>query len=278
MVKRRGRKRYKAQGTTLSAPTEPNKLWCTDYKGEFMLGDKRYCYPLTITDFSSRYLLACEGLQSTREKDAFLVFEHVFKEHGLPHAIRSDNGAPFSSPNALFGLSKLSVWWLRLGINIERIKPGNPQQNGRHERMHLTLKKEAAKPPGNNFLQQQAMFDDSVEQYNHDRPHQGLAMKYPGEMYKTSDRVYQGLPELDYLFHDTAPLTSQIVVGYAYIVKKISLSLVLAGQKVGIKEVSDKIWLVTFMDYDLGYFDEETCKLEPLENPFGPKVLPMSPV
>ena len=107
-----------------------------------------YCYPLTITDYRSRYLLACEALDSTREPAAFSVFERVFKEFGLPAAIRTDNGVPFSMPHTLFGLSKLSVWWLRLGISIERIKPGKPQQNGRHERMHLTLKKETTKPAG----------------------------------------------------------------------------------------------------------------------------------
>jgi putative transposase len=111
-----------------------------------MLADKRYCYPLTITDFASRYLFSCEALSSTKECYAFTVFERVFKDFGLPNAIRTDNGVPFASPNSLFGLSRLSVWWLRLGIGIERIKPGNPQQNGRHERMHLTLKKETTKP------------------------------------------------------------------------------------------------------------------------------------
>lgn len=141
LVKKHKLRRHKCQGTDLSDAKRPNQLWCTDYKGEFMLGNKRYCYPLTITDYCSRYLLACESLESTKEKFAFTTFERVFKEYGLPDAIRSDNGVPFCSANALFGLSKLSVWWLRLGIAIERIKPGNPQQNGRHERMHLTLKK-----------------------------------------------------------------------------------------------------------------------------------------
>ena len=130
-----------------------------------MLADRRYCYPLTITDFASRYLFACEAL-STKEAYAFPVFEAVFKEFGLPQAIRTDNGVPFASLSALFGLSKLSVWWLRLGIEIERIKPGHPQQNGRHERMHLTLKLETTKPAGNNFLQQQTKFDDFIECYN----------------------------------------------------------------------------------------------------------------
>src|SRR5690606_17235243 len=126
-------------------------LWCADYKGEFRLGNRQYVYPLTITDYRSRYLLACEGLSSTQSDFALSVFERVFKECGLPDAIRTDNGVPFASPNALFGLSRLSVWWLRLGIRLERIKPGNPQQNGRHERMHLTLKQDTAKPASFNL-------------------------------------------------------------------------------------------------------------------------------
>ena len=139
LVKRHKRRRYKAQGTELNDARSPNALWCADYKGQFRLGNRQYCYPLTITDYRSRYLLACEGLESIKEAGAFPVFEHVFKEFGLPAAIRTDNGVPFSSPHSLFGLSRLSVWWLRLGIAIERIKPGHPQRNGRHERMHLTL-------------------------------------------------------------------------------------------------------------------------------------------
>jgi len=166
LVKRKRNRRFKAQGTPLSAGINPNDLWCADYKGEFMLGNKEYCYPLTITDFSSRYLLACEGLNTTKEMYAFAVFERVFKDYGLPNAIRTDNGLPFASPNSLFGLSKLSVWWLRLGIEIQRIRPGKPQQNGRHERMHLTLKKEATKPAGENLLQQQEKFDDFIEEFN----------------------------------------------------------------------------------------------------------------
>src|SRR5579872_1161193 len=181
LVKRRTRRRNRAQGTTLSRPAQPNELWCADYKGEFMLADRRYCYPLTITDFASRYLLGCEALSTTREIYAFSVFESVFKEFGLPRAIRTDNGVPFASPNSLFNLSKLSVWWLRLGIEIERIKPGHPQQNGRHERMHLTLKLEATKPAAKNFLQQQARFDDFIDGYNNERPHQALNMQCPAQ-------------------------------------------------------------------------------------------------
>ncbi len=188
LVKRRKRRRYKACGTELTSAHDVNGLWGADFKGEFMLGNKRYCYPLTITDYRSRYLLACEGLESVRSEFAFSVFERVFKDYGLPGAIRTDNGAPFASGNALFGLSKLSVWWLRLGIRIERIKPGNPQQNGRHERMHLTLKKEATKPASFNFLQQQERFDRFVEVYNHERPHQALNGAYPADLYTPSAR------------------------------------------------------------------------------------------
>ena len=141
---------------TLSRPTEPNALWCADYKGEFMLGNRRYCYPLTITDFASRYLLTCEALSTTQEQFAFTVFERTFKEFGLPQGIWTDNGVPFTSAQAIYGLSELSVWWLRLGIQIERITPGQPQQNGRHERMHLTLKQEASTPAAGHVLQQQA--------------------------------------------------------------------------------------------------------------------------
>jgi putative transposase len=277
LVTRGRRTRYKANGTTLSRPTRANDLWCADYKGEFMLADRRYCYPLTITDFASRYLICCDALATTKEVYAFTVFERAFKDFGLPQAIRTDNGHPFASVTSFFGLSKLSVWWLRLGIGIERIKPGNPQQNGRHERMHLTLKKEATRPAAKNFLQQQGKFDQFIECYNHERPHQALGMKYPAELYTSSPRPYQGLGELEYPFHDrTVTVTScgRICLGS----RKINLSAVFAGQNVGIKEVSEKIWLVTFMHYDLGFFDHEVGRVECAPNPFETKVLPMSPV
>jgi putative transposase len=276
LVKHRKGRRNKATGTVLSDSEQPNDLWCADYKGEFMLADRRYCYPLTITDYASRYLFAVEALQSTREVTAFTVFERVFRENGLPQAIRTDNGVPFASPNALFNLSKLSVWWLRLGIAIERIKPGNPQQNGRHERMHLTLKLEATKPASANFLQQQSRFDDFIAEYNTERPHQALAMKPPAAVYTPSQRAYAGLPELDYPFHDKSVIVTTCG-RICFQTRKINLSQVFAGQRVGIKQVDDRLWLVSFMDYDLGYFDDTECRLEPIDNPFGPKLLPLSP-
>jgi putative transposase len=270
LVKRKTRRRNKATGTPLSMTEQPNDLWCADYKGEFMLSDRRYCYPLTITDFASRYLIACEALHTTKEAYAFSVFESAFKEFGLPWAIRTDNGVPFASPNSLFNLSKLSVWWLRLGIAIERIKPGHPQQNGRHERMHLTLKLETTKPAARTFLEQQGRFDDFIACYNNERPHQALNMQVPAQHYQPSPRQYQGLPDLDYSFHDKA-ITVTTCGRICFNRQKINLSQVFAGETVGIKQTEDRVWLVSFMDYDLGYFDDETCRLEPLANPFGPK-------
>lgn len=264
-----GRKRRpRLTGTPLSRPLQPNDLWCADYKGEFMLADRRYCYPLTISDFASRYLLGCEALSSTRELLAFAVFKRVFQEFGLPKAIRTDNGVPFASAHALFGLSKLSVWWLRLGIRIERIRPGHPEQNGRHERMHLTLKKEATKPAAQNLLQQQARFDDFIDCYNEQRPHQALGMHYPAELYTPSKHPYSGLDELRYPFHDRTVTVTQCGRICLPRRRKINLSTVLAGQNVGIRQIDERVWLVTFMQYDLGFFDDETCRLEPGKNPF----------
>jgi putative transposase len=275
LVKHRKGRKNKAVGTVLSNSEHPNDLWCADYKGEFMLADRRYCYPLTITDHASRYLFAVEALESTKEINAFTVFERVFKENGLPAAIRTDNGVPFASPNALFNLSKLSVWWLRLGIGIERIKPGNPQQNGRHERMHLTLKNETTKPAGANFLQQQARFDDFITEYNTERPHQSLGQKPPAAFYAPSKRAYEGLLELDYPLHDRSVIVTTCG-RICFQTRKINLSQVFAGQRVGIRQVEDRLWLVSFMEYDLGYFDDTECRLEPIDNPFGAKLLPMS--
>ena len=276
LVKRaRQRRRFKAEGTPLSRAAAPNELWCADFKGEFKLGNRRYCYPLTVTDQATRYLLACEALESTKEVPVIEAFVRLFKERGLPTAIRSDNGLPFASPNGLYNLSKLSVFWLRLGIVLERIKPGNPHENGRHERMHRTLKAETTRPPGMNALQQQARFDDFVSEFNDERPHEALDMRTPAELYSPSSRAYQGLPDLDYPFHDKDILVTacgRICMHR----KKINVSTVLAGQRLGISEVDDGIWLVSFMHYDLGYIDLEQRTLQTIDNPFGTRLSPMS--
>jgi hypothetical protein len=176
-----------------------------------------------------------------------------------------------ASPNSLFNLSKLSVWWLRLGITIERIQPGHPQQNGRHERMHLTLKTQTTRPAGGNSLQQQSQFDDFLEEFNNERPHEALHMKCPAEVYTPAIRRYGGLPELAYPFHDRVIHVTNCGPICLHR-KKINLSTAFAGQALGIKEVEEGIWLVSFMEYDLGYIDLEEKTLQPLDNPFGAKV------
>ncbi len=189
--------------------------------------------------------------------------------------MRTDNGLPFASPNGLYNLSRLSVWWLRLGIRIERIQPGCPQQNGRHERMHLTLKKETTRPTGKNSLQQQVRFDAFVNEFNDERPHEALDMRCPGEVYCASRQTYKGLPEVTYPVHDKDILVTacgRICMHR----KKINISTVLAGQKLGMKEVDDGIWLLSFMQYDLGYIDLEQKTLQTIDNPLSTRVSPMS--
>ena len=167
------------------------------------------------------------------------------------------------------------MWWLRLGIAIERIKPGKPHQNGRHERMHLTLKKETTRPPGINSLRQQARFDDFVSEFNAERPHEALAMRCPAELYTPSSRAYAGLPEVEDPFHDRDILVTacgRICMHR----KKINISTVMAGQRLGIKEVDDAIWLVSFMHYHLGYIDLQQRTPQTIDNPFGTRLSPMS--
>ncbi|ESR26621.1 Mobile element protein [Lutibaculum baratangense AMV1] len=266
----RRRNRAKAGGTPLTQAVRPNDLWCADFKGEFKLGNGRYCYPLTVTDQASRYLLLAEALESVREAPVIEAFARLFRDRGLPHGIRSDNGVPFASPNGLYNLSRLSVWWLRLGITIERIEPGHPQQNGRHERMHLTLKKEATRPPGVNILQQQARSDAFLSEFNEERPHEALAMKTPAEIHSPSSRPCQGLPELTYPLHDKDIMVTACG-RICMMKKKINVSTVLAGQRLGIKEVDDGIWLVSFMRYDLRYI--ETCRESDRDPTYNPSPL-----
>ncbi len=268
--KRKGRKRYKNEGTKLTHVKYPNDLWCADYKGEFMTADKKYCYPLTITDYSSRFLIGCEAFTSTAGEFAFESFEKAFKEFGLPKAIRTDNGSPFASANSFYHLTKLSVWWMRLGINVERTTPGCPQENGRHERMHLTLKQETTRPPRANIVGQQEEFDNFIKIYNFERPHAGIENKYPSEIYTPSQRIYTKPEPIYYPFHDQTITVSQCgrvcTKGM-----KVSLSKAFAGVEVGIKEMEDGIWVVSFLDYDLGYFDDKSRKVEPITDPFGMK-------
>ncbi|MBU0768581.1 MAG: IS481 family transposase [Proteobacteria bacterium] len=269
--KKKRRDKYHATASYLSTPKEPNDLWCTDFKGQFRMGNHEYCYPLTLSDFVSRFVISCEALESTEINPCFAVFEETFQEYGLPIAIRSDNGTPFAGGNSIWNLTRLSVWWIRLGIRLERIKPGCPQQNGRHERMHRTLKLEATKPPASNLLQQQEKFDQFRDEFNFERPHQALDMKRPADVHKKSSREYRGLTDLVYPGYDKSLLISNC--GRVCLKKqKIHISKAFANQLVGLNKVDDGIWQVDFMDYVLGYFDEENDKFAPREDPFGFKL------
>lgn len=179
----------------------PNDLWAIDFKGEFRTNDRNYCYPLTVTDWSSRYLLGCKGLPSTATAGARTALETRFRKYGLPRAIISDNGNPFSS-KAVRGLSQLSVWWIKLGIEPLLIQPGHPEQNGRHERMHRTLKAETTRPPSEDMARQQQCFDAFRKVFNEKRPHEALGQRPPAELYVKSPRSYpERLPGLEYPGH-----------------------------------------------------------------------------
>lgn len=266
--KRRKRNKFHATATYLSTPQRPNDLWCTDFKGEFRMQNGNYCYPLTLMDQVSRFLFTCEALDGTAIHPCFPIFEEAFHAYGLPLAIRSDNGTPFASGNSAWNLTRLSVWWIRLGIKLEHIEPGNPQQNGRHERMHRTLKLEATRPSRSNLLQQQETFDEFREEYNHERPHQALSMKRPADLYMRSTRPYRGLPDITYPGYDKSLLISHC--GRVCVNKmKVHISMALANQPVGLKRVDAGVWQVDFMNYTLGYFDEESRKFSPNDDPFG---------
>lgn len=269
LVKRRKRRRSNAGEywtTALPQSNKPNDVWCADFKGQFQMGNDKYCYPLTITDHYSRYFIGCEGLENTRAGSARCVFEAAFREYGMPLAICTDNGSPFAS-SGFAGLTRLSVWWLRLGINIYRIEPGHPEQNGRHERLHLTLKQETTRPAGSNLLQQQERFDAFLETYNNERPHEAIEMKYPAEVYQPSIRKFPtDMQPLVYPLHDIVRTVSDD--GFVSLKgssgKAFYLGGAFAGENVGLRELDDYKWIVTFMSMDLGHFDIKTCNFQPL--------------
>lgn len=238
-----------------AAVNEPNDLWCADFKGDFKTGDDVPCHPLTITDADSRLVLQCRSLVKTKFVDVKPWFEEAFNEYGLPLAMRSDNGPPFAT-KAVRGLSRLSIWWLKLGIHHERIEPGHPEQNGRHERMHETLKAEATRPPAANATKQQAVFDVWRQEYNVERPHEALGMKAPATRYKASLRTMpRTLPEFtypaDYSVRKVAdtgrfrwPGRHLILVGAP-----------LAGECVGCHQIDDEVWEVFLGSLLLGFID-----------------------
>jgi len=260
---RRLRSRHKSKPTALREATGPNDVWCIDYKGQFRLGDRSYCYPLTITDQYSRYILGCEGMAAISDESAREVCEELFRANGLPIAMRSDNGVPFASAG-LAGLTKLSVYWMRLGVVCERTRPGHPQDNGRHERMHRTLKLDTARPPRYNLLQQQERFDEFVDEFNHERPHEALDMKRPAHVYERSARSYPSLlPEPTYPAHDDA-IRVQCDGHMSLRRRQFYLARSLAGQYVGVREERDGRWLVTFMNLDLVHLNRD-MSLTPVE-------------
>ena len=254
--KRKRRRNHRHPGKPVVEVNAPNELMTADFKGEFKTVDGRYCYPLTIADQFSRYLIACKGLSSTRGRLARPVFEKVFLEHGLPNAILTDNGAPFVVPHAICGLSALSVWWIQLGIRHHRIEPGQPQQNPRHERMHRTLKAEATRPPGANLRCQQRKFDSFRKEFNDVRPHQALGQKTPSEVWRPSPRPYpERKPKPEYQAHsEKRRVTSSGHIRFK--TRLLFLSSNLPGETVALEEIDDGVWSIYYYDVLLARLDQ----------------------
>ena len=239
----------------------PNETWTADFKGQFKTGDGRYCYPLTVADGASRYVLACRALTSVRTAESRPVFERLFRTYGLPARIRSDNGVPFAT-TALARLSPLSVWWVRLGIYPELIEPGHPEQNGRHERMHKTLKAEATRPPEAHARAQQRRFDTCRAEYNTERPHEALGQAAPASWYAPSPRPYpERLPPLEYPAHCEVRRVSRNG-GVRWHNRWVNVSHVLAEEYVAFEEIDDGLWSVAFGPLALGRFDERQLRIE----------------
>jgi putative transposase len=255
LVKPRHRRRRATPSTQpFRECTAPNDIWCIDFKGEFRTDDGSWCFPLTITDAFSRYIVCCTAVRATDTASVRRVVTHSFRELGLPSAMRSDNGPPFASTGAA-GLSQLSVWWLKLGIRLERIEPGKPQQNGRHERMHLTLKCETAMPPAPTLVAQQRRFDRFRHQFNHDRPHDALAGATPASIYFPSKRPYPtSVVCFDYPFSESRVVARDgtIVWGRG----RLLISTALANEVVGLHRVGEHHWEVLFGSLTVGILDE----------------------
>lgn len=266
---RRHKPRVAPNVLPFAACDSPNSVWSADYKGDFRLGDHNRCYPLTVSDNYSRYLLACQGLPNTRYQYAKAVFERLFIKYGLPFAIRIDNGAPFAS-TAFGGLSRLSAWWVRLGIRPERIEKGKPNQNGRHERMHRSLKEAVINPARYSFKSQQQAFDQYRKEYNEIRSHEALNDRVPKDVYCASKRM---LPsklldvEYDHCFKVRQVRHSGEVKWQG---KIIYLSQVLAKQPIGFKQISETRWAVYYSFYQLGYWNQKSKKLEPVKTKVPP--------
>ena len=271
LVQRRRRRRLpRRPGTALSRPDRAQRAVVRRLQGR--VHARQSALLLSADDHRLRQPLpadAARRCRPPRSSYAFTVFERTFKEFGLPHAIRTDNGVPFASAHALYGLSKLSVWWLRLGIAIERIKPGHPEQNGRHERMHLTLKKEATKPAAAERPAAAGALRCLRRALQPRAAASGARHEGAGRRLRARHRAPIAASRSSTIRSTTATITVTHCGRICFKGRKVNLSQVFAGQNVGVTQVGERIWLVTFMHYDLGYFDDETCRLEPIENPFG---------
>lgn len=261
VVKRRFRRRVPLFGRTLLRAEQANAVWATDFKGWFRTHDQRRIDPLTITDLHSRFLICCQAVKKTNGVEVRAQFERAFLEYGLPTKIRSDNGPPFASIG-LAGLSYLSVWWIRLGIIPERIRPGHPEENGQHERMHRTLKEETAKPPKESYRSQQKAFNTFKKDFNEQRPHEALGMRTPSECYEPSIRPFpRRLPDMEYPT-DWVIRRVRSRGQIKWNGESIYLSSVLSGQHVGLNQVSENIWKVHFGPFCITKIDSKTNQLQ----------------
>lgn len=267
---KRGRTQWVASTPgRLKEAGESNHVWCADFKGYFHCHDGSRCDPLTLTDNYSRYLLRCQSVMETDEKYVRGVFEAAFREYGLPQTIRTDNGSPFASV-ALAGLSALSVWWIKLGIWPERIDRGKPQQNGRHERMHRTLKEETAAPPRKTLRRQQQAFDEFRQEYNYERPHEALQMQTPGDLYEPSSTRYPDVVRAPEYGADRIVRTVMCCGRIRWCGERVFITKVLGNEPISLQGVADGVWRLWFGAYPIGWFDERKMQVTDLDRP--PKV------
>ena len=259
-AKHRQRRRWPHAGAAPLVTSAPNQVWPADFKGHFKTGDGVYCYPLTVTDHFSRAVLLCRGLPSTQGGPVRAAFLALFREVGLPEAIRTDNGVPFAS-TGLHGLTPLNVWWMQLGIEHQRIRPGCPSANGTHERMHRELKRETAVPAAATARQQQRRFDAFRHRYNEERPHEALAHRAPATVWTPSTRAYPArLAKPEYAAHmevrRVGPSGS-----FSFRGQPCFLSHTLQHVDVALEEVADGLWNIVFYRTVLGRLDERTRQI-----------------
>jgi transposase InsO family protein len=260
LVRARRRTRRAHPGCPKTVPEGPNDIWAADYKGQFRLKNGRYCFPQTVSDLASRYVLGCDAHPAVSLEQTQAHLRRLFETYGLPHRIRTDNGVPFAS-NALARLSQLSVWFIRLGIYPELIEPGEPQQNGVHERMHRTLKQEATIPPAASLGAQQRKFDQFRQEFNQERPHEALGMRRPAELYRSSKRsLPKRIEPYEYPSHYLVRRVSR--AGTIRVFKQqVFVSNTLHEDRVGLEEVDDGVYDLFFCFYQIGRYEVRTNRI-----------------